>query len=48
MDLAAILGIYSLVAYCDDFLLLSPTGNGLQNLLQLCEKYAEEAIKVLL
>jgi len=30
------------VAYCDDFLLLSPTRNGLQNLLQLCEKYAEE------
>ena len=30
------------VAYCDDFLLLSPTRNGLQNLLQICEKYAEE------
>ena len=30
------------VACCDDFLLLSPTRNGLQNLLQLCEKYAEE------
>ena len=27
---------------CDDFLLLSPTRNGLQNLLHLCEKYAEE------
>ena len=31
-----------IVAYCDDFLLLSPTRNGLQNLLQLCEKYAED------
>ena len=30
------------VAYCDDFLLLSPTRNGLQNLLHICEKYAEE------
>ena len=27
------------VAYCDDFLLLSPSRNGLQNLLQLCEKF---------
>ena len=27
------------VTYCDDFLLLSPTRNGLQNLLQLCEKF---------
>ena len=30
------------VSYCDDFLLLSYTRNGLQNLLQLCEKYAEK------
>ena len=30
---------FGVVAYCDDFLLLSPTRNGLQNLLQLCEKF---------
>ena len=33
---------FGVVANCNDFLLLSPTRNGLQNLLQLCEKYAEE------
>ena len=30
------------MAYCENCLLLSPTRNGLQNLLQLCENYAEE------
>ena len=34
------LGI-AIVAYCDDLVLMSPNSNGIQKLLNICEKFAD-------